>query len=467
MRTLLTLALSLVSVTPLWGQPQRYELGRRLKAFEAEWDKIENPDARKRALSDLPKLTTQFFSLQLGEAARTLDLALHALKTDIPPTAAQQFIWSLAAVPESRIVDDTAKELSVVIQPLYSIKGSTPKQLELQLWFTDKQVVKIQPEQFPVTVKVPLPALNGSMGLDRKLYFLADGAQELRPAAIGISQIANFQKRLDVLRKATEGSVTTIEQATARERALLLSEVAAKPSRVPETDLPFAELLANAEAMLDEKPFFTAERHGQFWMSVPLASGKVVPCRVLVPKGLNPKKPIPVVFALHGAGVNENMFFESYGAGRIVKECEERGWLLVAPRSSGFGSAPPVLDLFSKLAERYPLDAKSVFLVGHSMGAGQAISLAQASPDQFAGVAALGGGSRPAKPEALAKLPVFVGIGLRDTIGLSGAQALNKTLLATGAKNLTYKEYPHVEHLVIVGAALPDVFRMFDRVLKN
>lgn len=467
MRASWTLALVLLSAGPLSAQPQRYELGRRLKAFEAEWEKVDDAEARKRALTDLPKLTAQFFSLQLGEAARTLDLATHYLKSENAASATQQFIWSLYAVPETRIVDENAKEISVVIQQLYSVKSDFPKQLELQLWFTDKEVVKVKPEQLPLTLKVPVPPLNGSNGLDRKLYFLADGARELRPAAIGVSQIANVQKRIDAILQATEGKKSSIEQATARQRATLISELLNHPSRVPETDLPFAELLANAEQMIGEKPFFTPDRHGQFWMTVPLGTGRSIQCRVLIPKGLDPKKPAPVVFALHGAGVNENMFFESYGAGRIVKECTERGWVLVAPRSAGFGGTPPVVELFNKLAERYPLDAQHVFLVGHSMGAGQALSLAQATPDRFAGIAALGGGNRPSKPEALANLGVFVGIGLRDTIGLSGAQSLNKTLLATGAKNLIYKEYPHIEHLVIVGLALPEVFKMFDGLVKQ
>jgi hypothetical protein len=38
---------------------------------------------------------------------------------------------------------------------------------------------------------------------------------------------------------------------------------------------------------------------------------------------------------------------------------------------------------------------------------------------------------------------------------------LNEAL--TAAKNLTYKEYPNVEHMVIVREALPDVFALFDR----
>lgn len=459
MRIAFSLALVPLLAAPAAGQPERYELGRRLRNFEAAWEKYEAPAARERALAGLPKLTGQFFTGQLGEAGRTLDLAAFALSSDAGPSAGRQWVWSLYAEPEARIVDGAAKELAVTVRPFYPVKGDLPKGLELQLWFTSKDVVTVKPDKFPVTVKVPLPPLGESRGLDRKLYFLADGAKELRPAATGISQVADFKDRLAALKKAADGweKPDTIERATVRDRARRLADVA---ERAADTDVPAAGLLANAEQMLDGKPFFTAARSGEFWLSVPLDGKKTAACRVFVPRKLDPAKPVPVVFALHGAGVGADAFFEAYGAGRVVKECEKRGWVLVAPEG-GFGGGPPVLPILDKLAGRYPLDAKRVFLVGHSMGAGQALGLAGANPEKFAAVAALGGGGR-ANAKAFAELPVFVGVGDKDALALGGARALNKALVGGGAKAVTYKEYPGVEHLVVVREALPDAFELFD-----
>jgi dienelactone hydrolase len=166
------------------------------------------------------------------------------------------------------------------------------------------------------------------------------------------------------------------------------------------------------------------------------------------------------VVALHGLGVGADAYFEAYGAGRIVKECADRGWVLVAPE--GGLAAPPVAAILEKLAERYPLDARRVFLVGHSVGAGQALALA--ATGKFAGVAALGGGGKAAKPEAFAGLPTFVGVGDADSLALAGARALRKSL--AGAKRVTYREYEGVEHLVIVREALPDAFEVFDAAAK-
>jgi predicted peptidase len=185
--------------------------------------------------------------------------------------------------------------------------------------------------------------------------------------------------------------------------------------------------------------------------------------RLFVPRGLDANKPVPIVVALHGAGGSENLFFEGYGGGRIVTECRKRGWLLVAPRGGlGLGGPPPVPALLDQLAKRYPLDPKRVFLVGHSMGAMQTIDLIQKHPGKFAAAAALGGGGTVRDAKAFAELPLFVGVGEKDTVALTMSRALNKAL--AGAKKLTYTEYPRIEHMVIVREALPDVFELFDTV---
>jgi predicted esterase len=135
---------------------------------------------------------------------------------------------------------------------------------------------------------------------------------------------------------------------------------------------------------------------------------------------------------------------------------------LLAPRSGGLlGGTAPVAGLVTKLSERFPIDPKRVFLVGHSMGAAQATELAQQHPGTFTAVACLGGGGRVRQPETLVELPVFVGVGSQD-FALRGAKALSRALTAAGAKRATFREYPDLEHMLIVREALPDVFAKFD-----
>ena len=457
--------LALVLAThPASAQPERFELGRRLTAFEAAWEAVPDAAARKRALKDLPQVTTQFFSFRFGDAGRTLDLAAFALKSDTPPTADALLARSLFPDPESRFLESDAKELSVVVKPFYPVEGAKlPATVTLR--FDGGESVAATADKFPVTVKVPLPPLKGRES-DGTLSLVAVVGKEEHRMSVGVSRAVRRGGRVGDVRLISDRLLkfTTIEEATARDRHRVLDELV--KGNTAETNIPAARLLAEAEAMQGGKPCFTADKPGQFWLSVPLGEKKTAPLRVFVPKGLDAAKPVPVVFALHGAGGSENLFFEGYGAGQIVKECETRGWFLVATRSGlGFANAPPVPEVLEQLSKRYPLDAKRVFVVGHSMGAGQTISLVQKHPKLFAGAAALGGGMVVRDASAFAQLPVFVGIGDKDLIS-SGAKNLYKSLTAGGAKNVAYKEYAGVEHMVIVREALPDVFAMFDRAAK-
>ena len=116
-------------------------------------------------------------------------------------------------------------------------------------------------------------------------------------------------------------------------------------------------------------------------------------------------------------------------------------------------------------AKRYPIDPKRVYLVGHSMGAGHAVQLAQQDPGRYAAVAALGGGGRITKPDALKSVPFFVGCGKLDA-ALPKAQALHKALEEAGCP-VTFKEYDDVEHLLVVREAAADVFKFFDQAAKG
>jgi predicted peptidase len=195
-------------------------------------------------------------------------------------------------------------------------------------------------------------------------------------------------------------------------------------------------------------------------VTVVTKSGRQVATRIFVPEAAAKGEPLPIVVALHGAGGSENMFFESYGHGAIVERCRERGWLLVAPRSSAFVGAP-VSEVVEALAQLYPVDLKRVMLVGHSMGAGQAVAAASRDPRAYAAVAALGGGGSFRPWPTLKPLPFFVGIGSED-FSLRAAKDLAENLKKADVATVTYREYPTIEHLMIVQVALPDVFRFFD-----
>jgi predicted esterase len=458
------------------AQAERYELGQRLKAFEAAWDQQTNAAARKKALAGVGKVTQQFFSFQLGEAGRTLDDARFALTTNVEPSDDLKWATSLFPDVPKRLIAGS-EELAMNLKSFYTMKAKRPNNLTVRLTLGTGKPVVVTPEKLPLKVSVPLPTsgdvkrredllLTMDILLDAKPILtrtvgvsIIDGAGETFPMA---DQLLTDQKAL--------GGTPTLESASVRERANLLKDLA--NGTVAETDIPAAKRLTEACEMLaaqrEAKQYFNTSRTGDQWVTVPTGEERTA-CRLFVPKGLDSKKPVPLVVAMHGAGGSENLFFEGYGAGQIVKLCEKRGWLLVAPRAGlgfGLGGAVPVGEIIDKLAERYPIDLKNLFIVGHSMGAAMTVDAVQKYPGKFAAAAMLGGGGRVRKPELFAELPVFVGVGDQD-FALRNAKALKTALTDAKAKKLTFQIYPDVEHLLIVREALGDVLDLFDKLNRR
>ena len=158
----------------------------------------------------------------------------------------------------------------------------------------------------------------------------------------------------------------------------------------------------------------------------------------------------PLVIALHGAGGSENMFFDTYGAGKITKLCAKRGWHLVSPRVSGRFPA----SIVDSLSKEWNIDPIRIFVIGHSMGGGAASSGVDSGAIQAAAIALLGGGGAVTSAGRWKDLPVMIAVGELDF----GKMMASRTRLAAerAGSRITYKEYAGVEHLSIVQCALDD-----------
>lgn len=438
------------------AQAERYELGRRMKLFETAWEAADEA-GRKRAAAILPDATSQFLSFRLTSAARTLDDARFALRA-APTPADERRLEALQLAVDSRLVRP-GKPLKATVRPFYKVDGEFPKDATATVRLPDGKAIPVALDHLPATVEVPVPA--DLENCDTRLTLeIRHGNLRIR-SAIGIS-VLDFTAPGDD-RESDAIKPGSLEDASRNER---LEAVRKLRDSIPETDVPAARSLAVVRNIEHEaeagKNYFTIKRAGDRAVSVPVDDKSRVACRVYVPPGLDPRNRVPVVVALHGMGGSENLWFEGYGAGRIVKECKDRGWILVAPRCElGFlGGPPPVLGILDKLAERYPLDPKRIFLVGHSMGAAQVVDLVQKHPGKFAGIAVLGGGGRLKKPEAFEGLPTFVGVGEGDF-----AKPAAKSLATALPKATTeLRIYPDCEHLLVVRLALPAAFATFDKM---
>jgi pimeloyl-ACP methyl ester carboxylesterase len=446
-------------------QSDRYELGQRMRATEAAWDAQPAPEKRLDAVTHLNRAVKAFFSLKLDEAGRSLDEARAALGE--PQTPFVVWAESVSFIPATRMLDTAEAELAFAVKPLYEAKsGIQPRDARLKVTVLREGKGTGKSQEFPL-LTLPINSTLSLKGLGEGDYTLflefKLNTQTLTTSEQSVSLLNKPATRIAQLQQLANASKThSTDSETARSLGAMLFLMWQR--QLPETNLPFARLLSEAELAANlarvNGAYFGLRRAGQFWLWLATTGGSV-PTRVQAPDSVKAAQPLPLVIAMHGAGASENMFFDGYGNGAIAQLCAQRGWLLVAPRGS-IGFTPlrtaEIIDAIDRL---YPVDRSRVFLVGHSMGASQAVASAQAAPVRYAGVAALGGGGSVIGGQGTENLPFFIGVGTED-FAYQSARKLAYDLKRANVKTVRLREYREIEHMMIVPSALPDVFAWFD-----
>lgn len=141
---------------------------------------------------------------------------------------------------------------------------------------------------------------------------------------------------------------------------------------------------------------------GDLWRVFRDSAGASIPFRIVVPRALaTSKAPVPLLIVFHGAGGDENMFVDAYGAGIAPKLAAEQGMLLVSVSTNAFGASGARLDALLELVKReYAVDAARIYLLGHSMGSGAVARLVQDRPSVIAAAVCLAGGAAITAPGA-------------------------------------------------------------------
>ena len=259
-------------------------------------------------------------------------------------------------------------------------------------------------------------------------------------------------------RLATLDSTGPLAQAvvSARARAALLVDVPSAERSAEFLSEPAAlarDVTREVAALANGKNPY-ASRAGDLWRSYRGANGVLVPFRVVATATVaRSAKPVPVLIVLHGAGGDENMFIDAYGAGITPKLAAERGVLLVSPATTPFGASPENFDgLLAVLKAEYRIDASRVYVLGHSMGSGVVARLTQQRPNVIAATVCLAGGSAVTVTGAPPML--FVGAELDPLIPAKNVQAA-----AVATPTAIYRLIMHEGHTLMVAngvrAALP------------
>lgn len=490
------LIFSLINPAEGFGQMEsmRFQLGRRLHRFERAWEGAESSE-RAACVDLMDGAVRSFFGLQLDTAAQLLDQANQKVQ-GTPETRAKTWLVANRSSIDFEIpwIDASRPVLRFRLRPIG--KGSPSHRaaanevapattealprgdLRMAIWADAKPIATGEwkeilpltdagkPDEEWITWELPpLPA-----GDYRVSAVCETLAMECDLIAEWVSISENLEARMlkgkgwyEENRRGKGGT------ALATARWLVKELKQGEKGQPTEIDVPWNRWLEDFEALRDRKDEFlrgiSKSSPRSYWLQ--LSNGEATQIvRLGTPGPLSAQQThasskIPVLFAFHGAGGSENMFFETYGAGRLVELASGRGWLVVSPRQSLGGMGMSIEGMLAALEEFFPIDRERVMLVGHSMGAAQAIAQVSAHADQVRAVAALGGGGVPGKSLRSSNVRFYVAAGDRD-FGLPRAKSLADTLRNLGC-SVEFREFTDVEHMVIVQAALDEVFAFLDQ----
>lgn len=178
--------------------------------------------------------------------------------------------------------------------------------------------------------------------------------------------------------------------------------------------------------------------------------------RLIVPKSVDGKKSVPLVFAFHGLlDSKDTMPWYS----QLDKLAEEKGFVLVFP--NGRNRCWPIIPmlarqdmeffdaLFARLTSEYNIDLNRVYITGMSNGAYFSHLVASERADKVAAIAPHSGGvgfvaARP--PEAKHKYPVLAIHGADDSIVNVDEGRKTRDLYKKWGHVVEYIEVPGLNH---------------------
>ena len=162
------------------------------------------------------------------------------------------------------------------------------------------------------------------------------------------------------------------------------------------------------------------------------------------------RKSWPLVLFLHGSGESGNDLnkVKVHGPPKLVDENGPFPFILVSPQSPGRGWNPDVLNaLLDSVMKKYRVDKDRVYLTGLSMGGYGTWALAAAHPEKFAALAPICGGGDPAEAGKLARLPIWVFHGAKDTtVPPKRSEEMVAALKAAAGGNPRFTLYPEAGH---------------------
>ncbi|MCA9155507.1 MAG: prolyl oligopeptidase family serine peptidase [Planctomycetales bacterium] len=163
----------------------------------------------------------------------------------------------------------------------------------------------------------------------------------------------------------------------------------------------------------------------------------------------------PLMLFLHGAGERGNgnlPLVKKHGPPKNVESNPDFPFVVISPQCptgkwwTDENLQTMLLELIDKIETEQQTDSSRVYLTGLSMGGFGSWKLAAAHPERFAAVVPICGGGDPADAKSLAKLPIWVFHGAKDTaVPLKRSEEMVEAVKEAGG-NIEFTVYPEAGH---------------------
>jgi predicted esterase len=429
------------------------------------------PEARRAEWNrSFDRTTLAFFGGNFGKVLRDMHDLLAQMTGDSGIASPTRQILPLRLEPGQRVLvsgRDQALEISATV--MY-IDSTLTQDRTLTLRVLDAAGTTLARG----TLIVPANYIAGQAATTRlNLGAIINGVGRYRIEATLPGAKVPRTTEVFVMREGAEAARTRLQRAIAALPATVdpqsLAAVRARAALITERPNPAssAQFLADPVALTaavdrevralgrGEKPFTL--RTGDHWRVVTGPTGPI-PMRIYAPRGASLGSRMPVVFALHGAGADENMFFEGYGSGRLKALADSLEFILVSPETNammrdiaGFDSTLAVLE------REYVIDRATIYVLGHSMGAAATMRLASERRSIVRAAVLLAGGGVPPANGQMSPL-LFIGAETDLVIPIARVRASYEAAVAAGAV-VEFRQADGWGHTLVVGARLDEAVR--------
>jgi len=420
-----------------------------------------------------------------GEAMRAYYQGL-AVMRNVPWTPAFEVASSLQGRLDHAIVEP-GRPVTVTLAPLYSSDRAAGVKMSASVVLVpvkkegaaEKSLgssLSVDAAALPFTTKVMLPeAPVGDYTLEVRLA--SDGEAPAGAARAALvkalpmhiealsDDVSRLRARLAKAGKKGGSALPTSEYALALYERADAGDIS--PAR-----LNFRDEFAAANAILDameagRDPF--AGKRGDLRKAYRSAVDNTLqPYRLFIPASYD-GKPSPLVVALHGMGGDESSMLDQY-SGTLKREAERVGVMVVCPRGRDSASMyrgaaeQDVMDVLAEVERDYKIDARRIYLMGHSMGGYGTWSISMAHPDVFAALGPISGGGDTSGMAKIKQIPEYVVHGDDDrTVNVSQSRRMVEAGKQAGA-TIDYHEIPGGSH---VSVAAPQFGPMLDFFVKQ